>query len=89
MPEQQFNTWVRPLQAVAADNVLRLFAPNRFVLEWVHENLYARIVELAAQETSGTGPQVLIEVGSRPRHPDEMPSPAVDAVSRSPWPARK
>jgi chromosomal replication initiator protein len=77
VPEQQFNTWVRPLQAVAADNVLRLYAPNRFVLDWVHENLYARIVELAAQETSGTGPQVLIEVGSRPRHSDEMPPPAV------------
>jgi len=88
VPEQQFNTWVRPLQAVAADNILRLYAPNRFVLEWVHENLYARIVELAAQETSGTGPQVLIEVGSRPRHPDEMPPPAaVPTPAGAPRPA--
>ena len=91
VPEQQFNTWVRPLQAVAADNVLRLYAPNRFVLDWVQQNLYARIVELASQEAPGTGPQVLIEVGSRPKHPDETPpaaGPASGAVAaQKPLPA--
>ena len=27
LPEQQFNTWIRPLQAVDAEGVLRLLAP--------------------------------------------------------------
>ena len=35
LPEQQFNTWVRPLQSVEAEGALRLLAPNRFVVDWV------------------------------------------------------
>jgi len=65
VPEQQFNTWVRPLQAVDTDGVLRLLAPNRFVIDWVQQNLYPRIVELARQQADGAAHQVLLEVGSR------------------------
>jgi len=65
VPEQQFNTWVRPLQAVDADGVLRLLAPNRFVIDWVQQHLYPRIVELARQQADGAAHQVLLEVGSR------------------------
>ena len=35
VPEQQFNTWVRPLQAVERDGELQLLAPNRFVVTWI------------------------------------------------------
>ena len=37
VPEQQFNTWVRPLQAVEHDGRLQLLAPNRFVVNWIEE----------------------------------------------------
>ncbi|MFP5506551.1 MAG: DnaA N-terminal domain-containing protein, partial [Gammaproteobacteria bacterium] len=43
LPEQQFNTWIRPLHAVAEDQCLRLLAPNRFVLDWVREHFYEQI----------------------------------------------
>ena len=43
LPEQQFNTWVRPLQSVEAAGALRLLAPNRFVVDWVRTNLLSRI----------------------------------------------
>ncbi len=66
VPEQQFNTWVRPLQGVESDGVLRLYAPNRFVVDWVQQNLYSRIVELASGPAGGGAYQVVIEVGSRP-----------------------
>jgi len=70
LPEQQFNTWVRPLQAVPDGNVLRLFAPNRFVLEWVNEHIRSRITDLIAKAMdagNGEPPPVLhIEVGSKP-----------------------
>ena len=46
VPEQQFNTWVRPLQAVERDGELQLLAPNRFVVSWIEKNLFARIEEL-------------------------------------------
>ena len=62
---QQFNTWIRPLQAVQEGNGLRLLAPNRFVLDWVRERFMQRINELAQQlaERADTG-EVSIEVGS-------------------------
>ncbi|MGE0115649.1 MAG: chromosomal replication initiator protein DnaA [Steroidobacteraceae bacterium] len=70
MPEQQFNTWVRPLQAVADGNVLRLYAPNRFVAEWVNENVLPRLTQLfqtlpdSSSESRSTS--LVLEVGSRP-----------------------
>ena len=36
LPESQFNTWVRPLQALEGDGALKLLAPNRFVVDWEH-----------------------------------------------------
>ena len=33
LPEQQFNTWIRPLQAIEDGPVLKLLAPNRFVVD--------------------------------------------------------
>ena len=63
LPEQQFNTWIRPLQAVDDGAVLRLLAPNRFVIDWVRQNYLDRIIELAAD--SGAVTEILVEVGSR------------------------
>jgi len=37
LSSQQFNTWIRPLQAQQDVRCLRLFAPNRFVMDWVKE----------------------------------------------------
>ena len=81
VPEQQFNTWVRPLQPLSGDGVLRLYAPNRFVLDWVQQNLYSRIVDIAARESGGGACQVVIEVGSRPRADDAAPAAPVVASS--------
>jgi chromosomal replication initiator protein len=35
LPEQQFNTWVRPLQALEGAGALKLLAPNRFAVDCV------------------------------------------------------
>ena len=74
LPEQQFNTWIRPLQAVEDGRVLRLLAPNRFVVDWVNENVAARISQLVDAAGSDSGPQVVLEVGSRAAMP-VAPSP--------------
>ncbi|MEX0870834.1 MAG: chromosomal replication initiator protein DnaA [Aquisalimonadaceae bacterium] len=65
IPEQQLNTWIRPLQAVEDHESLRLLAPNRFVLDWVREHFYARIRELVAQQ--GRSDNVVLEIGSSAR----------------------
>jgi chromosomal replication initiator protein len=65
LPEQQFNTWVRPLQAMEGSGALKLLAPNRFVVDWVNANLLPRIGELLRDESTGDAPIVTVEVGSR------------------------
>jgi chromosomal replication initiator protein len=65
LPEQQFNTWVRPLQVLEGAGALKLLAPNRFVVDWVNANLLPRIGELLARQSSGDAPIITVEVGSR------------------------
>ena len=65
VPPQQFNTWVRPLQAVERDGELQLLAPNRFVVSWIEKNLFGRIEELVGVAGNGGNPRVRIDVGSR------------------------
>ncbi len=64
IPEQQFNTWIRPLQAVEEGNRLRLLAPNRFVVDWLNEHYVTRITEIISHEAADT--ELVLEVGSRP-----------------------
>lgn len=64
LPEQQFNTWIRPLHAVENDNIFQLLAPNRFVLDWVREHYLDNIQTLLEQLCSGDLPRIDLEVGS-------------------------
>lgn len=64
-PSQQFNTWIRPLQAEFVNGQLVLLAPNRFVLDWIVERFLARIKELVQQFSENTPPPVLLEIGSK------------------------
>src|SRR4051812_26371009 len=50
LPAQQFVTWIKPLKFRAEGDTLTLEAPNRFVLQWIHDKFYARIQELAAEQ---------------------------------------
>jgi len=65
LPEQQFNTWIRPLHAVAEDNRLRLLAPNRFVLDWVREHFIDQIRQAVVDFAPAPTPQIALEVGTR------------------------
>lgn len=68
-PAQQFNTWLRPLQAEVEENTLILLAPNRFVVDWVKKHFYARIKELVMQISSDTIKVVSVEIGSKMAQP--------------------
>ena len=57
LPEQQFNTWIRPLPAgEVSDNgtgaVVTLRVPNRFKLDWIR-NQYAGRIEALLSEIAG------------------------------------
>jgi chromosomal replication initiator protein len=83
LPEQQFNTWVRPLQAVEGAGTLKLLAPNRFVVDWINENLLQRIGELLRDEGTGDVPIITVEVGSRSAPMRSAVAPAVAAPVRA------
>jgi len=65
LPEQQFNTWIRPLQAIEKNGVLQLLAPNRFVVDWVNTHFIERIREILRQSQPDACLQVMLGVGSR------------------------
>ena len=66
---QQFNTWIKPLIAEIEGNVVRLVAPNRFVMQWVKERFLKKI-DLFATESGLDGMQIeLVLSESDPKTP--------------------
>lgn len=65
IPAQQFNTWIRPLQVEADSEDLRVYAPNRFVLDWVNEKYLGRLLELLEERSEGSSPRVALLIGSK------------------------
>lgn len=78
LPEQQFNTWIRPLQAIEKNGVLQLLAPNRFVVDWVNTHFIEKIREIVRQSQPDPCLQVMLGVGSRSQATpaEKMASPA-------------
>ncbi len=66
--EQDILTWLRPLQVQESEGLLRLLAPNGFVLDVVRERFQGRI-EAIARHLSGLEIEVRFEVGSLARSP--------------------
>ncbi|MCU7960673.1 MAG: chromosomal replication initiator protein DnaA, partial [gamma proteobacterium symbiont of Bathyaustriella thionipta] len=86
LPSQQFNTWIRPLQANIQNNTVRLFAPNHFVLDWVKKNHFKQISQLLADLSGNTAIQVSLEIGSSTPEPISAAAPqkAPSATSQPP-----
>jgi chromosomal replication initiator protein len=84
LPEQQFNTWIKPLTAQVQDDVSKvtIFVANRFKLDWVRAQYSQRIAGLLEKLY---GQQVLVELAITPREvptrvafatrPNEIPLP--------------
>ena len=67
LPSQQFNTWIRPLQASTDGQSLTLFAPNRFIKDFVSDKFARRISELLAELEPGGDLDVVLEIGGKTR----------------------
>jgi len=77
LPSQQFNTWIRPLQAVEDTSELKLLAPNRFVEDHVNKEYFERISRLVHEIASSPQFSVDLAVGSfeSPREVQATPAP--------------
>lgn len=60
---EQLNTWIRPLQAEMKSHHLRIFAPNRFVKDWVAGRYLDRIQQLI-NDAEGRAVRIDLLVGS-------------------------
>ncbi|MGG2142940.1 chromosomal replication initiator protein DnaA [Symbiopectobacterium sp. RP] len=66
LPATEFSMWIRPLQAELNDNTLALYAPNRFVLDWVRDKYLNNINGLLNDFCGMDAPLLRFEVGSKP-----------------------
>jgi chromosomal replication initiator protein len=66
LPATEFSMWIRPLQAELSDNTLALYAPNRFVLDWVRDKYLNNINGLLNDFCGADAPQLRFEVGTKP-----------------------
>ncbi|MFS1563326.1 MAG: chromosomal replication initiator protein DnaA [Candidatus Arsenophonus phytopathogenicus] len=67
LPATEFSMWIRPLQAELSDNTLALYAPNRFVLDWVRDRYINNINELLSDFCGSDVPALKFEVGNKPQ----------------------
>ena len=86
LSDQQLNTWIRPLQVVEDSDVLRLLAPNRFVLDWVDQHFMAQIRQIADRLAGDHPVKLLLEIGSQAKKPQNRTQPkiALDVAAPSP-----
>lgn len=65
LPTQQFSMWIRPLVCEEQGGVVALYAPNRFVLDWVRDKYLNNITVLLREFAGADAPQLRLEVMSR------------------------
>ncbi len=89
LPSQQFSMWVRPLQAESTEDTLTIYAPNRFVLDWVREKYLNRINELLVEICGDEAPELRFDVGSKPLlntqvapATETQPTPSIQASAK-------
>ena len=68
IPNQQFNTWIRPLHCVQQEERLRLMAPNAFVLDWVKKHYLERLKGYLKDLGEDEQTVISLEIGSAPRN---------------------
>lgn len=77
LPAQQFNTWIRPLHAIEDSAGITLLAPNKFVREWINEQLLERIEKIALSVGNGSRLGIQVKVGTRQKIDNEKAAPPV------------
>jgi chromosomal replication initiator protein len=79
LPEQQFNTWIKPLQAHVHEDFSRItiFVANRFKLDWVRAQYSGRIAGMLEKLY---GQAVIVELAITPRETVARPQFSVTSA---------
>jgi chromosomal replication initiator protein len=75
--QQQFLTWIQPLQCVIEGRRVSIVAPNGFVQRWVRERFHGRIAELARERLGAEASVEFVQARrqSEPPPPEAVPEP--------------
>lgn len=66
IPQHSFNQWIIPLQVEEAQQKVRIFAPNQYVLEGIKEGYLSIIETVLCSLNEGKAIEVSLTVGVRP-----------------------
>ena len=80
LPEQQFNTWIRPLHAEETPESLRLLAPNQFVLDWVRKHHFETISRTLHDIGPDLNTDVQLDIGSSKKAVETLQIPAAGST---------
>jgi len=83
--QQQFVTWIQPLQCTVAGSVVTVTAPNRFVQRWVRDRFHAKMLEIARARL-GENSSIELILAEKPSLPAAAPLSAVEPVTSRPAP---
>jgi chromosomal replication initiator protein len=88
LPEQQFNTWIKPLAAKVAEDLSRvtIFVANRFKLDWIRAQYAGRISSLL-EKLYGQPVQLELALAPRENSARTYATPSFPEVSAPPEPA--
>jgi chromosomal replication initiator protein len=88
LPEQQFNTWIKPLAAQVSDDFSKvtLFVANRFKLDWVRAQYAGKIAALL-ERIYGQPVQLELALAQREPVAKTYAAPAVAPLESPPEPA--
>ena len=64
IPSSDFSTWIRPLQAVEKKDILKLLAPNRFIIDHVKQHFLTKVEDAVYEFSNGTL-LLKFEIGSK------------------------
>ncbi len=79
----EYNTWILPIQAEEEEKRIRLYAPNRFVLNWVRQHYEKKIVEICSYVSGGRIETLSFEIGSLTQGRDRPPEPGSAPVVKA------
>ncbi|WP_287830277.1 DnaA/Hda family protein, partial [Idiomarina sp.] len=82
LPLQQFNTWIRPLQAKLNGETLTLFAPNIYSVDWVRDKYLKTINTYLEVLCDDKVPNVVLKVGEASPTQRDSGSPQRAAATR-------
>jgi chromosomal replication initiator protein len=82
LPEQQFNTWIKPLSAQVTEDFSRvtLFVANRFKLDWIRAQ-YAGRISAVLEKLYGQPVQLELAITPRDNSTRTYPAPSVVAAN--------